>query len=43
MSAVELKDSTALNAAVDPKLMRLMTAVKRKVKMMELTGICHLG
>lgn len=43
ISAVELRDSIALNAVDDPMLIKLMTVVKRKVKMTELTGICHLG
>lgn len=43
MSAVELKDSIALNAVDEPMLIRLITVVKRQVKMTELTGTCHLG
>lgn len=43
MSAVELNDSMALNAVVEPRLIRLIAVVKRQVKITELTGICHLG
>lgn len=43
MSAVELNESMALNAVDDPMLIKLITVVKSRVKMTELTGMCHLG
>lgn len=43
ISAVELRDSIALNAAVLPRLITLITIVKQHVNMIELAGTCHFG
>lgn len=43
INAVELKDSIALKAVVDPMLIKLIAMVKRQVKMTELTGTRHRG
>lgn len=43
ISAVALRDSIALKAAVLPMLIRDMMMVKIHVKITELTGTCHLG
>lgn len=43
ISAVALRDSIALNAAVLPMLISDMQIVKIHVKMTEFTGTCHLG
>jgi hypothetical protein len=43
MRATVDRDNKALNATVDPMLMRDITNEKRHVKTIELTGICSVG
>lgn len=43
INAVVDKESMALNATVEPMLMRDIAIEKRQVTMIELTGICSRG